>query len=214
MNVRRILPHQTYAALCHRRGQCDAPRGTSGGSRHHRPRHGQSRPATSAACDRQAVRSRGQARCARLFAVEGYSRPAPRPGKLLPAPFRGRARSRTGSGRHDGLERGPVLDGDGHQRAGRCDPCPEPGLSDPHLRLHDRRGDDPQRADDAGRTLLARARQCDGLYGAAPHRAGVQLSQQSDGRDGRSRILRTAGGLGEEKRGLGAVRPRLFRALL
>ena len=58
------------------------------------------------------------------------------------------------------------------------------------------------------------ARPGDGLHRAAPVDPDRQLSVEPDRRDGRPRVLRTAGRLGEGEQGLGAVRPRLFRALL
>src|SRR3546814_20301795 len=94
------------------------------------------------------------------------------------------------------------------------DVCSSDLLSDPHLWFHHRRGDDPQRADDAGRELLARARPRDGLNRAAPVDPGGQLSVEPDRRGGRPGFLRAARRLGDGEQGLGPVRPGLFGSVV
>ena len=173
---RRILPHPAPAALCLRRSQCDEGGGTGARRGHCRPRHGQSRRRAAQACHRQAGRSRGQADRAPLFGVEGHSRPAQGPGRLLPAPLRRRARSRPRGDRHAGQQGRPRQPRPGDHRAGRRRADPQPELSDPPLRLHHRRRRDPLDPGRARTRFLRPARTGDALHRAAAQGAGDRLS--------------------------------------
>ena len=211
---RRVLPHEAPAALCHRRSKRDAGRSTHRGAGHHRPWHGQPRSAATPARDRHAVRGRAEAVSARLFGLGRHSRRAQGAGQLLCPALRGRARSRYRSGDDDGLEGGARQPRHRDHRSGRRGAGAEPELSDPHLRLHHRRGDDPLGADHPGRALLGIAGTRDGLHRAAPVDPDRQLSVEPHGRNGRSGLLRAPGGLGQGAQGLDPLGPRLFRALL
>ena len=98
-----------------------------------------------------------QARRARLFAVQGHSRPAQGAGQLLRPPLRGRSRSRERGRGDDGLEGRARQPRHRDHRAGRRRAGAQPQLPDPHLRLHHRRGDDPLGADHARRGLFRAA---------------------------------------------------------
>ena len=131
----------------------------------------------------------------RLFHVARHRRPAPRPGRLLRAPIRRRARSRARGGRHSGLEGGARQPGAGDHRAGRHRAGAQPELPDPRLRLHHRRRLGAPRAGRARHRLHARARQGGDAFGAGAGGAAAQLPGQSDGAGGRSRFLRGGRGL-------------------
>ena len=128
------------------------------------------------ACHRQAGRGRGQADRAPLFGVEGHPRPAQGPGRLLPAPLRGRARSRPRGDRHAGQQGGPRQPRPGDHRAGRRRADPQPQLSDPPFRLHHRRRRDPLDPRRARPGFLRPARNGDALHRAAAQGAGDRLS--------------------------------------
>ena len=139
----RFLPHSPPAALRLRRGERDEGRGPGARRGHHRSWHGQSRRSAAGACDREARRGRPQSASPSLFGVEGHSRPAQGPGRLLCPPIRGRARSRQRGDRHFGLEGGARQSRPGDHRARRRCACAQPLLSDPPVRLHHRRRRDP-----------------------------------------------------------------------
>ena len=202
-HVRRLLPHQAPAALCHRRGQRHARGGAGGRGGHHRSRHGQPRPAAAAARHREAGRGGAEARCARLFAVEGHPGPAAGAGELLRTAVRGRRRSRDRGRGDDGVEGGAGQPRHRDHRAGRRRAGAQPVVSDPHLRLHHRRRDDPRGADDARRCLFRQPGAGDGLHRAAAVDPGGELSVEPDRGSGRPRLLRAAGGVGEGESGVG-----------
>ena len=123
--------------------------------RHHRSRHGQSRPADAEGHRRQAVRSGARPAHPSLFVLARHSRPAPRPGRLLCAPLRREAQPRH-AGRRDARLQGRLRQhGAGDHRARRRDPVPEPDLSDPRLRLHHVGRRHPLHAVGAGRGFHA-----------------------------------------------------------
>ena len=78
-------------------------------------------------------------------AVQGHSRAAQGAGQLLPAPLRRRCRSRQRSRGDARLEGRARQSRAGDHRAGRRRARAQSELSDPHLRLHHRRRDDPLR---------------------------------------------------------------------
>ncbi len=101
-------------------------------------------------------------------ASQRHPRAAQGAGELLRAPLRGRARSRQRGGGDDGIEGRPRQPRHRDHRAGRRGARAQPELSDPHLRLHHRRRDDPRGADHARRGLFREPRARDGLHRAAP----------------------------------------------
>ena len=111
--------------------------------RHHRPRHGQSRPAGAGACHREAEGDDRQAAHRPLFGLARHSGPAPRAGRLLRAPLRREAQSRHAGRRHARLEGGLRQCGAGDHRAGRRRARAQPELSDPRFRLPDGGRRDP-----------------------------------------------------------------------
>ena len=150
-----------------------------------------------------------------LFGLQGHSRPAPRHGRLLRPPLRreARPRHRGRSPRWARRRASPTwprpLTG-----AGRRDHLPQPGLSDPRLRLHHGRRRDPPRAGaDAGAVSVGRQPRGAQLLAAA-ERADRQLPVQPDRPVGRPRLLQGRRRAGEEARHAGAVRRRLFGNLL
>ena len=91
----RVSQGPAAAALRVRAGQPAEGQRPLARRRHHRPRHGQSRPADAEGHRRQAVRSGARSAHASLFLLARHSRAAPRPGQLLCAPLRREARTRT-----------------------------------------------------------------------------------------------------------------------
>src|SRR3546814_9219915 len=89
--------------------------------------------------------------------VEGHSGAPPCAGQLLRPPLRRRTRSRDRGRGDDGVEGRAGEPRDRDHRAGRRGARAEPELSDPYFRLHHRGRDDPQRAHDPRRELLARS---------------------------------------------------------
>ena len=157
-----------------------------------------------------------EARRARLFAVEGHPRAAQGPGQLLRPPLRRRARSRDRSRRHAWARRkaSPASPRRSPRRATSCWRPTRATRSTPSASSSPgatiRCG-----ADHARRALLASRSTGRWRFTVPrPSHPGGQLPVEPDRRDGRPRLLRAAGRLGEGEQGLGALRPRLFGALL
>ena len=121
--------------------------------------------------------------------------------------------------RDAGVEGGARQPRDGDHRAGRRDAGAEPELSDPSLRLHDRRRDAAPRAGAARRAVRpggvpAGAGAGGAAFGAEAGGAGGVVSVEPDGAGLRPRLLPGADRLREEASPVGAERPRLCRDLL
>ena len=182
---------------------------------HHRSRHGQSRPAAAAACDRQAVRGRAQARRAWLFGLEGHPRAAQGAGQLLCAPLRRRSRSRDArsSSRWARRKASPISPRRSPRRATSC-----------WRRTRAIRSTPSASSSPARRSARCRPRPTSAIWEALERAMAFTVPRPSvlvigypvepDRRGGRPRLLRAARRLGEGAQALGALRPRLFRALL
>ena len=153
-----------------------------------------------------------------LFGLEGHPRAPPRPGGLLRPPLRGEARPRDRGDRHARLQGGARQPRHGDHRAGRRDAGAEPELSDPSLRLHDRRRHAAPRPRAARRPVRSRAVSAGAGAGGDPLGAeaggdGGLLPVEPDGAGLRPRLLPRPRRLREEAPSLGALRPRLCRDL-
>ncbi len=183
------------------------------GRRHHRPRHGQSRPAGARACHREAEGHHRAAAHRPLFVVARHPRAAPRPGRLLRAPLRREAQSRDPDRHHARLQGRLRQRGAGDHRARRRRAGAGPELSDPCLRLPDGGRRVPLGAVGADARLLLDARARDRAFDPEAARGRGLLSVEPDRLCRRSRLLQGAGAVREEARHLHPLRSRLCRGL-
>ena len=109
-----------------------------------------------------------------------------------------------GGGRDHGVEGGARQPRHRDHCAGRRRARAQSQLSDPHVRLHHRRRDDPRGADHPRRGVFRQPRTGDGVHCAAAVGAGGELSLEPYRRDRRSCLLRAAGRLGEASTGCGS----------
>ena len=116
--------------------------------------------------------------------------------------------------RHPGLEGGLRQPRPGPDRAGRRHHLPQPGLSDPRLRLHHRRRRDPPCAGPVAGGISLRHQPRGAQFGPAAQRADRQLPVQPHRPVGRPGLLQGRHRPGQEARHAGAVRHRLFGNLL
>ena len=152
----------------------------------------------------------GRPRTDRYSASKRHRRAAPRPGRLLRAPLRGKAQPRH-AGRGDArLQGGLRQHGPGDHGAGRRGAGAEPLVSHSRLRVPDGRRHHPVGFGRAEPGLLPRAR----AGGAALHpqaaRGGGLLSGEPDRHHGVARLLPGPRCLREAARAHRPVRPRLF----
>ena len=154
-NDERILQRAAPAALRLRAGQPAEGERARRRRRHHRPRHGQSRPADAGAHRREARRDRAPRRHPRLLGLARHQRAPQGAGRLLRPPLRREARPEHPGHRHHRLQGRLRQHGAGDHRAGRRGALPEPELPDPRLRLPDGGRRDPLAAGGARRRTIS-----------------------------------------------------------
>ena len=154
----RFPSRPSPAALRFRTGQSPEGRSPERWRRHHRPRHGQPRPAGAETCGRQADRNGHEAPRRPLFGIEGDRGSPPCPGSLLRPPLRREARSGPPGRGDPGFEGGLRQHGASHHGPWRCRAGAEPVLPHPRFRVSDGRRRDPVGSGRADARLFLGAR--------------------------------------------------------